>query len=406
MDRPRLLIIDTGQRLHDQVERLFGSDIEVRTADSGSLGLETAQSWQPHLIVVEQRMPGVTGIALLASIRDLFPEATRVLTAATKNEDLLLQALQRAEIHYFLERPVSDASLRIVAGAMLREQRLIGDKEQLASELFDVQVRLDKIKRTVRQQQTLLSVLMEERSKVLHEAISLERKSDKLERTNNKLERTNNQLERTNNDLLETNEQLRYTLMRDNVSKLFNRQYLDEYLRIELSRAARYQRAVAVVLIQVNSLRTIASDLGSNIADAVVRDFGQILKPRTANNRSSDVAGRYDGEQFLLILPETNRVGAERKMEKLKAQIADHEWSQLHPKLKSVEAQLGLAMYPDDGDSVAELLTSADRRTAPPQRTPVLTIVRQQAPRAVGTGQFPTQPVVSGKSKPVDPEPS
>lgn len=144
--------------------------------------------------------------------------------------------------------------------------------------------------------------------------------------------------------------------MRDNLTKLYNRSYLDERLKREVERARRYRRKVSFIVVDVDRLQRINTEHGHRAGDDTLRAVATVLLSET---RSSDVVGRYGAEEFLLILPETDATDAAVLAERIRTSFADRsvegEAAELAPTVSC-----GVATYPDHAGDAATLLRMAD----------------------------------------------
>ncbi len=334
----RLLIVEDQEEIHQLLARLF-RDHETQSAHTGAEALEIARSWSPDLIICDHCMPGMTGVETLTALRSVVPNAMRILTSAL-DRDILITPENPAGIHLFLEKPFHIQSVRLAVEGLLREQQLRTEKEELASELKHAT-------RSLSSQQQLLEFLVEQRTQSL-----LQVKED--------LERSNSELEDSNLELSRTNQRLRESLMRDELTCLYNRGYICEQLRVEIARAARYDRPLAVLFADIDNFKQVNDLYGHQVGDDVLTQFGKFFQ--SPSWRATDLAGRYGGEEFLILLPETDPRGAILKGEKLRREIRRFNWSEIHPDLKLVTASFGAAFYPADGDTFAELIGTADQR--------------------------------------------
>src|SRR5215471_19128180 len=146
----------------------------------------------------------------------------------------------------------------------------------------------------------------------------------------------------------------------DSLTGLFNRGYVDDRLAMELSRAQRYGKSLTLAVIDADRFKALNDAYGHAAGDAVLKKLAGMLR---GSFRQSDTAGRYGGEEFVVILPETDIVTACRKVESLRARIAGTpiELSH-HGKSVRLTISAGLASYPEDGADAAELFAAADER--------------------------------------------
>jgi diguanylate cyclase (GGDEF)-like protein len=147
---------------------------------------------------------------------------------------------------------------------------------------------------------------------------------------------------------------------RDPLTGLFNRGYVDDRFAVELSRARRYSKALTIAVIDADHFKSLNDTHGHPAGDLVLRKIGALLKD---SFRQSDTAGRYGGEEFVVILPETDIESAHTKIECLRETVAGAEFllgARGEPVQISISA--GLACFPEDGVSSAELFALADDR--------------------------------------------
>src|SRR5882724_2996005 len=105
----------------------------------------------------------------------------------------------------------------------------------------------------------------------------------------------------------------------DPLTGLFNRGYVDDRLAIELSRAHRYGKPLAVAVIDADRFKSLNDTYGHSAGDVVLKRIAELLR---SSFRQSDTAGRYGGEEFVLILPEMDAETARRKVESLRELVA------------------------------------------------------------------------------------
>jgi diguanylate cyclase (GGDEF)-like protein len=151
---------------------------------------------------------------------------------------------------------------------------------------------------------------------------------------------------------------LRDQSIRDPLTGLFNRRYIEESLEREIARATRTATPVALLILDLDHFKTMNDTFGHGAGDRLLRELGAILRLRS---RAEDVAARYGGEEFLLMLPGMDKIGAMQRAEGLRQAISEIQLVDAGVDLPSVTVSIGVAAYPDHGCTVDDLLRSADK---------------------------------------------
>lgn len=143
----------------------------------------------------------------------------------------------------------------------------------------------------------------------------------------------------------------------DGLTGLFNHRTGQEKLAEQLKLAERYQRNLAVVMLDIDHFKSINDTYGHPVGDTVLKAVARVIR---RDCRDVDIPVRYGGEEFLLVLPEVNQEGAvvvaERLRKALQREAIAHDDVQL-----SVTASIGVAAYPEDVESHHQLLELADK---------------------------------------------
>ncbi|HSC84296.1 MAG TPA: GGDEF domain-containing protein, partial [Pseudomonas sp.] len=156
---------------------------------------------------------------------------------------------------------------------------------------------------------------------------------------------------------LSLRDSLRQQSLVDVLTGLHNRRFLDETLRRELLRASRKQLSVAVVLLDIDHFKRFNDTFGHEAGDLVLRHLAIEMKRSV---RSSDLACRYGGEEFALVLPEISREDAIERCENLRLSVSRLQVRYGGQPLGSISISLGLAWFPYDGEQPDALLHAAD----------------------------------------------
>jgi diguanylate cyclase (GGDEF)-like protein len=151
----------------------------------------------------------------------------------------------------------------------------------------------------------------------------------------------------------------------DALTGAFNRRFLDHYLRHELARATRHKSSLAVAMVDVDHFKQLNDEFGHAAGDRVLKHVAQQLE---AAVRRTDLVARYGGEEFVVVLPESNAAQAMMRMERIRESVASSALPLEKHKARTSQANMkvtisiGIASWPVDGNSAAELISSADRR--------------------------------------------
>jgi len=137
----------------------------------------------------------------------------------------------------------------------------------------------------------------------------------------------------------------------DALTGLANRRAVEAILAAEISRAQRFAHDLAVVLLDLDHFKQINDSFGHAAGDVMLRTVSRLL---TSLARQGDTVARWGGEEFVVVLPETDLAGAQRFAERLRRTIEAHSVGEMH-----TSASCGVAtMLPDD--TVLELIGAAD----------------------------------------------
>ncbi len=211
----------------------------------------------------------------------------------------------------------------------------------------------------------------------LDEQASQRRRS---ERAKAELEAANAQLSNKIVEVQTLQSALKEQAVRDALTGLFNRRYLDEALPAALALAQREHQALAVAIIDLDHFKAVNDRYGHGTGDTLLAAFGRLL---ASHCRKSDIACRYGGEEFCLLLPRTDAATAQRKVSHLLAL-----WRQQRFEIDG-DALRGLSFSAGISDSIRAplsaqmLLQAADRQLLAAKqrgRSRVLALGTEEAP--------------------------
>lgn len=153
-------------------------------------------------------------------------------------------------------------------------------------------------------------------------------------------------------------EQVQQLAMTDGLTGLMLRRPFLELLTRELARSARSREPVSVLMIDIDRFKSLNDTFGHTAGDMVLREVAAVLK--AAVRRPGEAAGRYGGEEFVVLLPRVARPQAADAAEKIRRAI---ETQVKGPRAGgAITASIGLASFPDDAKVELELIRAADGR--------------------------------------------
>lgn len=156
---------------------------------------------------------------------------------------------------------------------------------------------------------------------------------------------------------LRLQETLRSGSERDPLTDLYNRRHLEISLHRELARAQRHGFPVSLIMMDVDHFKAFNDTNGHDAGDEVLRQVAHVLKRHT---RAEDVACRYGGEEFLVVLPGCAVDDAYSKAEAIREAVAQLQVLSRGSALPRITLSLGIACYPQDGDRMEDLIGGAD----------------------------------------------
>ncbi len=156
---------------------------------------------------------------------------------------------------------------------------------------------------------------------------------------------------------LKLRETLRRQSVRDSLTGLFNRRYLEETLEREIHRAERVNSSLGVMMLDIDRFKHFNDMFGHAAGDALLQDLGNFLGRQV---RASDVACRYGGEEFTLILPDTSLEVIQQRAEMLRNEIKQVRSLHSGKSLGAVTLSVGVALFPLHGVTSESLLHAAD----------------------------------------------
>jgi diguanylate cyclase (GGDEF)-like protein len=157
---------------------------------------------------------------------------------------------------------------------------------------------------------------------------------------------------------LKLQEALRHQAIRDPLTGLFNRRFMLETLERELYRVQRKGSSLCVIMLDLDHFKRFNDTFGHAAGDALLSALGRLMLNHV---RKEDVACRYGGEEFTVILPETSLQTAYERADELRQLVHGLHLEHLGQSLGGITISLGVAVYPQHGKNPETLLEAADK---------------------------------------------
>jgi diguanylate cyclase (GGDEF)-like protein len=152
-------------------------------------------------------------------------------------------------------------------------------------------------------------------------------------------------------------ETLRAQSICDPLTGWHNRRYMEETLEREIGRAARNRRPLAVIMLDIDNFKEFNDLFGHEAGDVALQNLCQMLKTHV---RSEDVACRYGGDEFVLVLPDTSAELAAQRVEDMRITVGNREMQFRGQMLRPMTLSFGIATFPTDGRTSQDLLRASD----------------------------------------------
>ncbi len=171
------------------------------------------------------------------------------------------------------------------------------------------------------------------------------------------LQRANRELQKRLEEIESLQEKLRERAIRDMLTGLFNRRYLEETLERELARAERQNYPVCVILLDIDNFKELNDTRGHIAGDLILHEMGDLLLSST---REEDIACRYGGDEFVLVLTDVDVDTAFQRLEDIRRTFETLR-VEYQDDVLTATCSAGLAVFPLDGKTGEQLLQSADQ---------------------------------------------
>lgn len=177
--------------------------------------------------------------------------------------------------------------------------------------------------------------------------------------TNKYLDTILNDFKEKISEVSQNSRSLARLVVKDGLTGLYNQSYIKERLQEEIYRAERYRASLSVLMIDLDDFKAINDTFGHPVGDKALKAIARMI---VETIRASDIPGRYGGEEFLVILPETTSPQALIAAERIRNKIDSFKF-EVQPentKTEHITISIGVCSFPDYGRTNRDLISFAD----------------------------------------------
>lgn len=269
-EKLNVLVIDDESQALELLEVILSDEFNVIKARNGQEAFKILNTLPVHIILCDQRMPLMTGDEILARAKVLYPDTVRIMISAYSNIPAVVRAVNEGGIFGYISKPWNPDDLRLFISRAAKFYRLNAENKKLLEELKRISSNLDEI--------------------VRNKTIEIENEKQKLKELS----------------------------ITDELTGLCNLRYLKIRWQQEYDRFLRYSQPFSIIMGDIDNFKSINDKYGHLVGDKVLENIARILKESV---RKVDVVGRYGGEEFCIITPNTREEGALILSDRIRSKI-------------------------------------------------------------------------------------
>jgi diguanylate cyclase (GGDEF)-like protein len=317
-ETPRILLIDDEQSVVDTLRiALVNAGYVVTAALSGEEGLRLLDGGgRFDLLLCDFKLNGITGIETIVKAREVQPEIGAVLMTGYGNEQTILDAFTCGRVDNYLTKPFGVQDLYRAVSIAVREYGMRCSEREINAQL---RTKVEEATAELAEKNALLEAKVKEAARL---NLKLHQERQKLETLNEKLEKMS---------------------VTDDLTLLANHRYFVRRLAEEHGRMKRHGGALSLVLLDVDNYKKINDRFGHQVGDEALRKVAGVIRGIC---RKHDIAARYGGDEFVVLLPQVKIEGACVLADRLRAGAAEKSVGHKES-LEPLRVSAGVATWED-----------------------------------------------------------
>lgn len=355
--RHHILIVDDEEVNLDLLGSTLRRGNVIFKAASGEQALEIMDREDIHLVITDQKMPGIRGTELLARLQVSHPHVGRVLVTGYGDLDVAIEAINRGKVHRFASKPWEPADIKQLVAEELERHDILVEHERLTADLLERNAELRDVNRLLASQKAEIERLADEYRQQRELAIEM---SEKFARANLELIRAQEEIRKKNAKFESANKKLEQLSITDGLTGFFNYRHMLNILDSEIGRARRYNLFLSILMIDLDWFKEVNDRHGHLFGDTVLRTTTEIIR---RNIRETDFPTRYGGDEFVIILPHTGIDRATFLAKRIHFDIKSYPFFAPNGSELTQTVSVGIAYFPHsqvtDRRALIELVDSA-----------------------------------------------
>ena len=319
--RPRVLLVGTEAGLGAALQQ---QGVDATERPDAASALQWLADQPADVVVAGEHLPGNAGLDLCKAAEEKRPGMKKIVLAhnmALSNLTLstVAKSLNQTRVDFFLVHPFAEAELAQAVKHVFNLRKLEQERDRLHAENA-------RIMEELRQFNSALEQRVKERT-------------DAVTESHSRLAEALREIEQKNRALTLLNESLNIQATVDPLTGLFNRREFRNRLQAEWARFKRHKRAISLVMVDIDFFKKVNDTHGHECGDAVLQTLGSVLR---GQQRRHDIACRYGGEEFIVLLPETLLDAAFLVAEGMRKRVDNHVFRYKDLRL-NISVSLGVA---------------------------------------------------------------
>lgn len=291
---PSALIVDDEEYIRSSLKKMLEKEGYVAYATaSGEEAVEFIKSTPVDVLLCDYKLPGINGIETIVEARKTLPDVASALITGLGTEQTIIDAFTKGRVDYYLMKPFTLQELTRVINMSLRAAE-VRKRERLFNE--ELRKKVEEATCELREKNRLLVVREREMSML------------------------NRMLKEEHERLKDLNGMLETLSITDELTGLYNFRHFTQRLMEEVARARRYGLRLSLLMMDLDNFKAVNDKYGHLAGDEALKKVAETIQ---GSSRSTDMAVRYGGEEFALILPEVGLEGAAFRAERLRQSVSE-----------------------------------------------------------------------------------